>query len=90
MTRRFIGALFAGTFAVGALTGAAGTIVVGAATSPAADLTSAMTQHLNGQGTGSMMSMMGGSMMGPGASAMPMSPGDHRSHHALPAPETTR
>jgi hypothetical protein len=68
MTRRFVGGLIAAAFAIGILTGAAGIIVARDATTPSSDLVAVMADHMSGQG---MVSMMSGSMMGPGSSFGP-------------------
>lgn len=78
ITTRIAAAIAAGALSLGILTGSAATIVVGNATTPQADFATVMTQHMAGQGMGSMMSgamssmmsMMSGSMgsmMGPGS-----------------------
>jgi hypothetical protein len=74
MTRRLVGAIAAGTFAIGVLTGGAAAIVARDVTPSSTDMTALMAEHMNGGGTASMVSMMGmmsGSTMGPNASMGP-------------------
>ena len=73
MTRRRIGAVAAGAFAIGILSGTAGTIVGHDATTSNGDLAAAMADHMAGFDMAAMMSgsMMSGSMMGPGSSFDP-------------------
>lgn len=90
MTPRFRAAVAAGSLVIGMVVGIVGTTVVRDATTT--DLSGQM-RVMSGPGgpmggdMSGMMSMMGGSPMGPNAS---MPPGDHESHHAGPTPEATR
>jgi len=88
MTKRRMGAVAAGAFAIGILSGTAGTIVGHDASTPGGDFAAAMADHMIGYDMGSMMSgsMMGsgssfdpGMMGGTGASSMPGS--QHERHH---------
>lgn len=101
MTRRLVGAIAAGAFTIGILSGSAGTIVGHDATTPRSELAAVMADHMvDHMGAGDMGSMMSGSMMGPNssmpgdmgpdASSMPMGPGDHQAHHGSPSPEPTK
>ncbi|MGZ8515292.1 MAG: hypothetical protein ACXWXA_09650 [Candidatus Limnocylindrales bacterium] len=82
MTRRLVGAFVAAAFALGFLSGAAGTIVAHDNTRNR-DLVATMAEHMAGYDmdtmmSGSMSSMMSGSMMGSGSSFNPgsmMGPG---------------
>lgn len=80
MTRKLTGAVAAGVFALGILTGSAGMIVVRDATAPSFDFTTVMADHMTNMGSMMNGSTMGGSMMGsPSASMMPGSL--HDQHH---------
>ena len=83
MTRRLAGAVLAGAFALGVLTGSAGTIIVRESTTPATDYMAAAADHMtNIRAMHSMMS--GGTMMG--GSSAPMMPGSvHDQHHPAAA-----
>jgi len=73
-----MGAVAAGAFAIGILSGTAGTIVGHDASTPGGDFAAAMADHMTGYDMGSMISgsmmsgsMMSGSMMGSGSSFDP-------------------
>lgn len=82
MTRRLVGAFIAAAFAIGLVSGAASTIVAHDNT-PNREVIATMTEHMAGfdmdtMMSGSMGSMMSGSMMDPGSSFDPgsmMDPG---------------
>lgn len=82
MTRRIVGTFVAAAFALGFLSGAAGTIVAHDNT-PSGEVIATMAEHMAGVDidtmmSGSMGSMMSGSMMDPGSSFDPgsmMDPG---------------
>ncbi len=100
MTRRLVGALIAGAFALGFLGGAAGTIVAHDTTTPTSDHLEVMAEHMAGYDMDSWMSGSMGSMMGPGssfgagmmngttASGMPGS--QHELHHPAESQGGTR
>jgi hypothetical protein len=104
MNRRLVGAVVAAAFALGFLGGAAGTIVAHDNT-PNRDDFAMMTEHMAGfdmdaMMSGSMGSMMSGSMMGPGPSAGPgmmsdppassMPGSQHDLHHPAASPDVVR
>jgi hypothetical protein len=101
MTRRLVGAVVAAAFGFGFLSGAAGTIVAHDNT-PNREVIATMAEHMAGfdmdtMMSGSMGSMMSGSMMDPGPSFAPgmmtgpdtpAGPGDpHDLHHPAASPD---
>jgi hypothetical protein len=98
MNRTRAGGIAAGVFAVGLLTGLAGTAVARDNVA-GTDHIALMAEHMSGQDTAGIRSMMGGSMMGgsmmggsmmgdPDASSMPGSL--HEQHHPSATPGTPR
>lgn len=83
MTNRLAGAIAGAALASGIFIGWAGTTVARDATVAQTACGSVMSDHMAGDGPGSMMSMMSGSMMGPNTSSMPIDPNDHANHHML-------
>jgi hypothetical protein len=88
-----IGGLAAGMFGVGLLTGMASTAV---AEEPSEFDCSAVMADMSGQGLSDMMSMMGGSMMGPDTMRGGMGPDGsgmpgalHQRHHPQASPEAS-
>lgn len=97
MTMRRVGAIAAGAFAVGILSGTAGTIVGHDAATPRGDLAALMADHMAGYDMSAMLSgsMMGagspfgpGMMRGPAASFMPGS--QHELHHPATTPDGSK